>query len=90
MLGTFGELVAALLMSAPFVAQLPPAKSDDAQAREARVEALRAKAKDQILQDRALYSESQVQDIEARYQSAHQDGFPIFLRRGAIGLRKRA
>jgi hypothetical protein len=81
------QLVAAFLLSAPLVAQLPAVKADDAAAREARVEALRAKAKEQILQDRVLYSESQVQDLEARYQSAHQDGsLHTFLRRDAAPI----
>ena len=86
MLVSCRHLVAAFLMSAPLGAQLPPPKADDAVAHEARVEALRAKAKEQILQDRLLYSESQIHDLEARYQSAHQDGFPMFLRRDSAPI----
>ena len=81
------QLVAAVLISAPLVAQLPPAKADDAVAHAARVEALRAKAKEQILKDASFYSDPQVQDIEARYHSAHQQGvLSTFLRRDAAPI----
>jgi hypothetical protein len=83
MLASSWQLVAASLISAPLVAQLPPVAADSGVTHAARVEALRAKAKEQIQQDRLLYSESQIQDLEARYQSAHQDAFPMLLRRDA-------
>jgi hypothetical protein len=85
MLASSWQLVAAFLMSAPLVAQPPPVTADSV-THAARVEALRAKAKEQIQQDRLLYSESQIQDLEARYQSAHQDAFPMFLRRDAAPI----
>ena len=86
MLGSFGQFVAAFFISAPLGGQLPPATSDSALTHAARVEALRAKAKEQILKDASLYSDSQVRDIEARYQSAHQDAFPMFVRRDAAPI----
>ena len=80
MLGSSLQLVAVLLTGVSLVAQLPPVKVDDPVSHAARVDALRAKAKEQLLRDRMLYSESQVHDIEARYQSAHRDDFSTFLR----------
>jgi hypothetical protein len=84
MFGSSGRLLVVLLMSAPLAAQVPAVKSDSAVTHAARVEALRAKAKEQILRDASFYSDSQVQDIEARYQSAHEHGpLSMFLRRDA-------
>jgi hypothetical protein len=71
---TWCQLVAVIL-AGPQAAQI----ADIAVPRTAQVEALRAKAKEQIEQERTLYSESELQDIEARYRAAHRDDFPMFM-----------
>jgi hypothetical protein len=87
MLGSVRQLVAAFFTCVSLAPQPPAVKVDDPVTHAARVEALRAKAEEQILQDRVIYSESQLQDIEARYQSAHQDGgLRSFLRRDAAPI----
>ena len=76
-------LVAALLAGGTLAAQSPPTITESAAAREARIEALRANAREHIEQEWVLYSACQLQDIDARYRSAHQAAFPVFLRRDA-------
>jgi hypothetical protein len=79
-------VVAALLAGGTLAAQSPPTTTESAAAREARIEALRAKAREHIEQERVLYSASQLQDIDARYRSAHQAAFRMLLRREAAPI----
>jgi hypothetical protein len=78
---TWCQLVAVFL-AGPQAAQI----ADSGVFRTPQIEALRAKAKEQIELERALYSESELQDIEARYRAAHRDDFPMFLRREAAPI----
>lgn len=81
MLITWCQLLA-LFLASPQAAQT----TDVTVSHTARVEALRAKAKEEIEQERALYSVSELTDIEARYRAAHRDDFPMFLRRDAAPI----
>jgi hypothetical protein len=71
-----------LLVSAA-VTQIPQEKSVVAdRAREARLAELRERAKARIEQERTRFSPAEVEDIEARYRSAHESsvGESMFLR----------
>jgi hypothetical protein len=75
-----------LFVAGAQTAQVPPLTTDFAVSRAARVEALRAKAKEQIEQERATYSARELEDIEARYRAAHREDVPMFLRRDAAPI----
>lgn len=63
-----------------------PAQSSQPDAREARLRVLRARAQDRLDADRLVYSTTELQDIEARYRSAHQELVPESLKPGAALL----
>lgn len=65
-------------------ARAPVEPSDPTRA--ARIAVLRAQAKEHIEQERALYTEEQLRDIKARYRAAHQESYPMFLRREAAPI----
>jgi len=48
-----------------------------------RVALLRAKAQEYIEQERTMYSDVELQDMDRLYRSAHHDAFPMLLRRDA-------
>jgi hypothetical protein len=72
-----------LFLTVPQTAPVPPATADVTVSQTARIAALRAKAREQMARERALYSESELQDIEARYRAAHRDDFPMLRDDGA-------
>jgi hypothetical protein len=76
----------ALCVAGAQTAQVLPLTTELAVSRAVRVEALRAKAKKQIEQERAIYSARELEDIEARYRAAHREDFPMFLRRDAAPI----
>ena len=76
----------ALVMAASPIAQVPRIAADPPVSRTSRVEALRAKARERLEQDRTIYSEREVEDIEARYRAAHRDDFPLLLRSDAAPI----
>jgi len=77
----------ALVLTTPQNAQVPRANTDLLAAREQRIAALRATAQEQIAQERAIYSEQEMDDIAARYQAAHQTGgLGVFFRTDATPL----
>lgn len=77
------DLLVHLLVAALLFAQPPAPIAEGDLDRVKRIAALQAQAKEHIEQERRVYSPDQLQDIEARYRSAHQQDFPMFLRRGA-------
>jgi hypothetical protein len=54
--------------------------------RNEKLAALRAKAQERLEQDRLLYSDRELRDIEARYRSAHQEMVPVFLKPGGAPI----
>ena len=63
--------------------QLPSTAADLPATREQRIAALRATAKEHIEQERTIYSAPELDDIDARYRSAHVDYPWGLLRRDA-------
>jgi hypothetical protein len=51
-----------------------------------RVAILRAKAKEHIEEESKVYSDVELQDIERRYRSAHDDAFPMLLKSSAVAI----
>jgi hypothetical protein len=76
MLTICGHLLAIVLAGVLTPPQSRPSPPETERDREARLAALRARAKESIEQERQIYSESQVKDIEARYRLARQEGYP--------------
>jgi hypothetical protein len=74
-----------LFAALPFAQAPTPIAADDLN-RVKRIEALRAQAKEHIEEEGTVYSVDQLQDIEARYRSAHQQDFPMFLRQDAAPI----
>jgi hypothetical protein len=80
------QLLGPLLTAALPFAQVTQSIAADDVARASRIATLRAEAKAHIDQERTLYSEEELRDIEARYRSAHQRDYPMFLRRDAAPI----
>ena len=66
-------VLVALIAAASF--QQPPVVNETTLERQAHLDSLRERARQQVQQDGSIFSGSQIVDIETRYRSAHDDRF---------------
>ncbi|HEU4937432.1 MAG TPA: hypothetical protein VFT39_13305 [Vicinamibacterales bacterium] len=66
------------------LSQITPSADDPTRA--SRIAALRAQANEHIRQERLVFSEEELRDIEARYRSAHQQDYPMLLKPDAAPI----
>jgi hypothetical protein len=82
----FCIFVAALTVAPALHAQSAQTRPETGAERTARMDALREAARRHIAQDRTIYSPSEVDDIEARYRSAHRQDPPQLPRSDAAPI----